>query len=146
MKILVINGPNINMLGVREPDLYGKNTYRELISKIKRECASSGVKVAFYQSNHEGDLVTAIQKARGRYDGIILNAAAYTHTSIAILDALKCAALPCAEVHITDVSEREEYRRHSFVSDYAFTVIKGEGTDGYVHAVREIVNYLKMDD
>ncbi|MDD7157933.1 MAG: 3-dehydroquinate dehydratase [Firmicutes bacterium] len=146
MKLLVLNGPNINMLGIREPDLYGNETYRDLVRKITNECRRRGIKVAVRQSNCEGKLVTEIQKARGRYDGIILNAAAYTHTSIAILDALKCSRLPCAEVHITDIKEREEYRARSFVSEYAFVVIKGEGTNGYVHAVDALVNYLKKQD
>lgn len=142
-KILVLNGPNINMLGVREPDLYGKETYKDLIRVVKSAAQKKGVKVYFYQSNDEGALVGKIQKSRKRFDGIILNAAAYTHTSIAILDALKCSSVPCAEVHITDISGREDFRKRSFVSQYAFTVIKGEGISGYVHALEEVANYVK---
>lgn len=142
-KILVLNGPNINMLGVREPDLYGKETYKDLVRVVKSAAQKKGVKVYFYQSNDEGALVGKIQKSRKRFDGIILNAAAYTHTSIAILDALKCSSVPCAEVHITDISEREDFRKRSFVSRYAFTVIKGEGISGYVHALEEVTNYVK---
>ncbi len=142
-KILVLNGPNINMLGVREPDLYGKETYKDLVRIVKSAAEKEGVKVCFYQSNDEGALVGKIQKSRKKFDGIILNAAAYTHTSIAILDALKCASVPCAEVHITDISGREDFRKRSFVSEYAFTVIKGEGLSGYVHALKEVVNYVK---
>lgn len=142
-KILVLNGPNINMLGVREPDLYGKETYKDLVRVVKSAAQKKGVKVYFYQSNDEGALVGKIQKSRKRFDGIILNAAAYTHTSIAILDALKCSSVPCAEVHITDISEREDFRKRSFVSQYAFTVIKGEGISGYVHALEEVANYVK---
>ena len=122
--ILVLNGPNINMLGIREPGLYGKEKYNDLVKLVRSAAKKESVKVSFYQSNDEGALVGKIQKSRKKFDGIILNAAAYTHTSIAILDALKCASLPCVEVHITDISEREDFRKRSFVSEYAFTVIK----------------------
>lgn len=145
-EILVLNGPNINMLGIREPGLYGKETYNDLVKFVRSAAKKKSVKVSFYQSNDEGALVGKIQKSRKKFDGIILNAAAYTHTSIAILDALKCASLPCVEVHITDISEREDFRKRSFVSEYAFTVIKGEGLSGYVHALGELLNYIKKND
>ncbi len=139
MKILVINGPNLNMLGIREPALYGKSGYAELIKTVKSHAKKIGVKVKCFQSNSEGAIVTAIQKAYRRYDGIIINAGAYTHTSVAILDALKAVAVPAAEVHITDISEREEFRRFSYVSLYAETCIKGKGIAGYAQAL----DYLK---
>ena len=142
MKILIINGPNINMLGVREPEKYGVVTYKELVKKLSHYCRERGVRPTFFQSNYEGDIVGRIQKARNVYDGIVLNAAAYTHTSVAILDALRCACLPCVEVHITDISSREDYRKKSFVSEYAFTVIKGEGTNGYEKAVDALISRL----
>ena len=145
-EILVLNGPNINMLGIREPGLYGKETYNDLVKLVRSAAKKKSVKVSFYQSNEEGALVGKIQKSRKKFDGIILNAAAYTHTSIAILDALKCASLPCVEVHITDISEREDFRKRSFVSEYAFTAIKGEGLSGYVHALVELLNYIKKND
>ena len=145
-EILVLNGPNINMLGIREPGLYGKETYNDLVKLVRSAAKKKSVKVSFYQSNEEGALVDKIQKSRKKFDGIILNAAAYTHTSIAILDALKCASLPCVEVHITDISEREDFRKRSFVSEYAFTVIKGEGLSGYVRALGELLNYIKKND
>lgn len=144
--ILVLNGPNINMLGIREPGLYGKEKYNDLVKLVRSAAKKESVKVSFYQSNDEGALVGKIQKSRKKFDGIILNAAAYTHTSIAILDALKCASLPCVEVHITDISEREDFRKRSFVSEYAFTVIKGEGLSGYVHALGVLLNYIKKND
>lgn len=142
MKILVINGVNLNMLGVRERNLYGNKTYKDLIKFIKRECNDKPVKLKFYQSNYEGDIVTVIQKAMGKYDGIVINPGAYTHTSLAILDALKSVSIPCAEVHITDVKNREEYRKFSYVSEYAFVTICGKGFDGYVEAIDEIVKKL----
>ena len=115
MKLLVINGPNLNMLGIREPDLYGKKDYCALKKYIRSAAAENGVKVRIYQSNYEGDIVTAIQRARGRYDGIIINAGALTHTSVAVLDALKAVGIKTAEVHLTDIAEREEFRKHSFI-------------------------------
>ena len=114
MKILVINGPNLNMLGIREPGLYGRETYEDLVEKIRRHAEKTGTEVSFYQSNHEGDLVDAIQRAYGEFDGIVINPAAYTHTSVAILDALKAVQLPAAEVHLTDVNTRESFRRVSY--------------------------------
>ena len=135
MKILVINGPNLNMLGIREPDHYGTETYADLVAKIQRHCARKGVEVAVYQSNHEGDLVDAIQQAYGQTDGIVLNPGAYTHTSIAILDAVKAVGIPTVEVHISKVEEREEFRRVSYVRAACVKTVTGHGTDGYLEAI-----------
>lgn len=143
MKLLVLNGPNLNLLGIREPDLYGKADYPALVAKIKAHAKELGVQVKVCQSNYEGDLVTAIQKARGVCDGIVLNAAAYTHTSVAILDALKAVGLPTVEVHLTDIAAREEFRHHSFVSLYTPHLVKGEGMDGYLHAMDILVGLLQ---
>ncbi|MBO5712812.1 MAG: 3-dehydroquinate dehydratase, partial [Clostridia bacterium] len=140
MKILVINGVNLNILGVREPDLYGKKDYKALVNFIKASAKEEGVKVKCYQSNSEGDICTAIQKAYMRYDGIVINAGAYTHTSVAILDALKSVDLPTVEVHISKVDEREEFRKISYVSLFAFKTIKGRGFDGYADAMDEIIS------
>ena len=138
MKILVINGVNLNMVGIREPELYGKRDYKALVAFIKESAKEAGVIVKCYQSNYEGAIVTKIQRARGRYDGIVINAGAHTHTSVAILDALKAVALPTVEVHLTDISAREEFRRMSYVSLYAEKIIFGKGFDGY----REAIEYL----
>lgn len=135
MKILVINGPNINMLGIREPDIYGKNTYEDLVDLIEKYCEAKDVDVEFFQSNHEGDIVDEIQDAYGEYDGIVINPAAYTHTSVAILDALKSVGIPTVEVHISDINEREEFRKFSYVSLVAKKTIAGKGFDGYLEAV-----------
>ncbi len=135
MKILVLNGPNLNLLGVREPTLYGKADYRTLCTTIRRHAKEAGVTVRIRQSNSEGQLVTWIQQAAGHFDGIILNAAAYTHTSVAILDALKAVALPTVEVHLTDIAAREDFRRHSYVALYTPLCIKGHGIQGYVEAI-----------
>ena len=135
MKILVINGPNLNMLGIREPDLYGQETYADLLEKIRRHAEKSGTEVNFFQSNHEGDLVDAIQGAYGVHDGIILNPGAYTHTSVALLDALKAVGIRTVEVHITDVDEREPFRKISYVRAACEKVIIGHGTDGYLEAM-----------
>ena len=140
MKILVINGPNLNMLGVREKDLYGERTYKGLVKSIKDYAKKQGVKVEFYQNNCEGALVTRIQKAFNKYDGIIINPGAYTHTSVAILDALKAVDIPTVEVHITDVEKREDFRKISYVSYYAFKRIIGQGVDGYLQAIDAIMN------
>ena len=115
MNILIINGPNINMLGVREPDIYGKSTYADLIDLIREHCREKGVTPEFYQSNHEGDIVDKIQSALGKFDGIVINAAAYTHTSVAILDALKAVKIPTVEVHISDINARDEFRKFSYL-------------------------------
>ena len=139
MKILVINGPNLNMLGIREPDIYGKSTYRDLVNMISDHANKKGVEVEFYQSNHEGDIVDKIQEAYKNADGIVINPAAYTHTSVAILDALKAVALPTVEVHLTDISTREKFRQFSYVSLYAERTICGQGFEGYSQGLE----YLK---
>ena len=135
MDILVINGPNINMLGIREPDIYGKETYSSLVGKIENYAKEKGVYVRCFQSNHEGDIVDIIQFAYGLYDGIVINPGAYTHTSIAILDALKAVSIPAVEVHISDVSARENFRQISYVREACFKTICGKGTDGYLEAI-----------
>ena len=143
MKIKVINGPNLNMLGIREPDVYGKSTYSDLVKLIENAAQKLSVETEVYQSNHEGDIVTEIQRCLGEFDGIVINPAAYTHTSVAVLDALKAVSLPTVEVHISDVDSREEFRRFSYVSLYAEKVIKGKGFDGYIEAMQYLVNKLK---
>ena len=135
MKILVINGPNINMLGIREPEHYGKETYADLVEKINRHCEEKNVDVKIYQSNHEGCLVDEIQSAYGNTDAIVINPGAYTHTSIAILDALKSVNIPAVEVHISKVEEREDFRQISFVRLACKKTITGHGTDGYLEAI-----------
>ena len=135
MKISVINGPNINMLGIREPSLYGRQDYAALVGHIARCAARLGVEVTFFQSNSEGDIVTRIQHAYGTCDAIVINAAAYTHTSVAILDALKAVGLPTVEVHLTDINSREDFRRLSYVSMYAEKTVCGKGFDGYSEAI-----------
>ncbi len=142
MKILVINGPNLNLLGLREPDIYGNSSYEALVSFVQSVCEKEGIEVSFYQSNHEGDIVDCIQKAYGIYDGIIINPAAYTHTSIAILDALKAVSLPAVEVHLSDVENREEFRRISYVSGACITTYAGLGFEGYRKAVFCLKQYL----
>ncbi len=143
MKILVINGPNLNMLGIREPDIYGRKTYDDLLSYIKEEAEKLGVAVEFYQSNHEGDIVDKIQSAYGNTDGIVINPAAYTHTSIAIPDALKAVGIPTVEVHISDISSREAFRRISYVSPVALKTIAGKGFEGYIIAINELISHCK---
>lgn len=138
MKFLIVNGPNINMLGVREPDIYGTLTYEGLCDTIAQAARGMGVEVEFFQSNSEGGIVTAIQNALGRMDGIVINPAAYTHTSVAILDALKAVALPAAEVHISDVTKREAFRQRSFAGMACRYHFVGEGRDGYVHALETL--------
>ena len=140
MRLLILNGPNLNMLGIREPDVYGQKTYTDLCQTIREDCAKAGVDCEIFQSNSEGELVTKIQEAYGHFDGIVINPAAYTHTSVAILDALKSVGLPTVEVHLSDVQKREEFRRFSFVSLYAEKVITGLGFDGYGEAVRYLVS------
>ena len=135
MKILVINGPNINMLGIREPAIYGDETYEDLCRKIEKHCAEKKIDVEIFQSNHEGDLIDKIQVAHEKTDGIVINAAAYTHTSIAILDALRAVSIPAVEVHISNTDEREEFRKTSFVSAACFDSVVGEGTRGYLMAI-----------
>lgn len=139
MKILVINGPNLNMLGIREPEIYGKDTYQDLISLVESAAARLGVEAAFFQSNHEGDLVDAIQEAYGRYDGIVINPAAYTHTSVALLDALKAVGIPAVEVHISDVAEREDFRQISYVRGACIGTVMGKGFVGYIEAMEMLI-------
>ena len=136
MRIIVINGPNLNMLGIREPELYGRQTYDDLVAFIKEALEEAGAEGDIYQSNHEGDIVDRIQQAYQRADGIVLNAGAYTHTSIAILDALKAVNIPTVEVHLTDTENREAFRKTSFVSFFAEKTIKGKGFEGYREAIR----------
>ena len=135
MTIFVINGPNLNMLGIREPDHYGRQTYADLVERIQRHCADKGVAVELFQSNHEGALVDEIHRAYGRADGIVLNPAAYTHTSIALLDAVKAVGIPTVEVHISKVEEREEFRQVSYVRAACVKTITGHGLDGYLEAI-----------
>lgn len=135
MKILVINGPNLNMLGIREPDIYGRETYKSLCEKITSHCEAKCLDVELYQSNHEGCLVDEIQRAYGRIDGIVINPGAYTHTSVAILDALKAVSIPAVEVHISEVDKREEFRQISYVRAACIATITGHGTDGYLEAI-----------
>ena len=139
MKILVINGPNLNMLGIREPGIYGSETYATLLDKISAHAKKRGVSVDFFQSNHEGALVDRIQEAFGSTDGIVINPGAYTHTSIALLDALKAVAIPAVEVHISDVSKREAFRSVSYIRDACIGSVIGHGTDGYLEAVDMLI-------
>ena len=140
MNILVINGPNLNFLGKREPEIYGNQTYDDLLALIKEEADVLNVNVEFYQSNHEGDLVDAIQGAYGRMDGIIINPAAYTHTSVALLDAVKTVNIPTVEVHISDPDTREEFRKISYIRLGCVKTIKGLGFRGYIEALRFLAN------
>ena len=142
MKILVINGPNINMLGIREPGIYGKNTFADLLTLLQDTAKELCIEIEQYQSNHEGDLVDKIQWAYGKIDGIVINPAAYTHTSIAILDALKSVAIPAVEVHISDVDAREPFRQISYAGLACCKTIKGHGLDGYREAIEYLVNLL----
>lgn len=138
MKILVINGPNLNMLGIREPGIYGKNTFADLLALLEDTAKDLGVEVEQFQSNHEGDIVDKIQWAYGKIDGIVINPAAYTHTSVAILDALKAVSIPAVEVHISDVDTREPFRQISYAGMACVKTIKGHGFQGY----REAMQYL----
>jgi len=135
MNILVINGPNMNMLGIREPDIYGKATYKDLCAYIKDVCNAENINVEFFQSNHEGEIIDRIQAAYGRTDGIVINPASYTHTSIAIMDALKTVNIPAVEVHISNVSEREEFRHFSYTALACKTVCSGKGFESYKEAI-----------
>lgn len=139
MKILVINGPNLNLLGIREPGIYGKNTFADLLRLLKETAQETGIEIEQFQSNHEGDIVDKIQWAYGKIDGIVINPAAYTHTSVAILDALKAVSIPAVEVHISDVDSREDFRQISYAGKACVKTIKGHGLEGY----REAVLYLK---
>ena len=142
MKLFIINGPNLNMLGIREPEIYGKLTLQDIESKINLYCAKNQIDVEFYQSNHEGEIVDIIQSAYKKADGIIINPAAYTHTSVAILDALKAVNIDTVEVHLSDVDEREIFRRFSYVSLFAKKVIKGKGAEGYIEAIDFFLNRI----
>ena len=135
MKISVINGPNLNMLGVREPGIYGKNSYADLCNMIEKHSQEKGIEVSVYQSNHEGCLVDEIQNCYGKSDAIVINPAAYTHTSVALLDALKAVGIPAVEVHISDVAKREDFRQISYVRLAAEKTITGHGLDGYIEAI-----------
>ena len=135
MKLMVINGPNLNLLGIREPAHYGRETYQDLIAKIEAHAKTLGVEVTCLQSNHEGDLVDFIQSAYGTHDGIVINPGAYTHTSIAILDAAKSVSLPLVEVHISKVEEREDFRQVSYIRQACIATITGKGFDGYLEAI-----------
>ena len=143
MKILVINGPNINMLGIREPQIYGKENYKTLCDSIVSHASEKGIDVELYQSNHEGDIVDKIQAAYGVFDGIVINPAAYTHTSIAILDALKSVGIPTTEVHISAVEKREDFRQISYVSKVAVKTITGKGIKGYLEAIDFLAENFK---
>ena len=148
MKFLILNGPNLNLLGLREPDIYGCQTYQDLADRIRAEAARLGVEVTLRQSNHEGALVDDIQAAYGTYDGIVINPAAYTHTSVALLDALKAVAIPAVEVHISDVSQREDFRKISYVRSACIATIAGHGFDGYLEAMgllKERLSHCKED-
>ncbi len=140
MRILVINGPNINMLGIREPDIYGKNTYADLCAMINGYAAEKGVEIKLFQSNHEGSIVDEIQAALGKFDGIVINPAAYTHTSVAILDALKSVALPAVEIHISDVSAREDFRQISYAGMACEKSFIGLGFEGYLRGIDYLLN------
>lgn len=142
MRILVINGPNINMLGIRERDIYGNGSYAELLAFIKKVCAENDIEVELFQSNHEGALVDAIQQAFGKFDGIVINPAAYTHTSIAILDALKAVAIPTVEVHLSDVAKREAFRQVSYAGMAAVKTFMGLGFEGYKEALLFLKQYV----
>ena len=135
MKILVINGPNLIMLGIREPDVYGRSTYNDLCDMLKSHAAEQGIELEIFQSNHEGAIVDKIQSAYNSFDGIVINPAAYTHTSVALLDALKAVAIPAVEVHISDVSTREAFRSISYVREYCEKTIFGKGFNGYIEAM-----------
>ena len=142
MKILVINGPNLNMLGIREPDIYGKNTFADLLALLEDAATELDVEMEQYQSNHEGCLVDKIQQAYGKVDGIVINPAAYTHTSVAILDALKAVGIPAVEVHISDVDSREPFRQISYAGMACCKTIKGHGFAGYREAMEYLVKHL----
>ena len=135
MKLLIINGPNLNMLGIREPDVYGTESYDALCRKVLDHAAARGAEAEIYQSNHEGDLVDKIQAAYGDADGIVINPGAYTHTSVALLDAVRAVGIPTVEVHISDLSKREDFRQRSYIRAVCVAVISGHGLDGYTEAM-----------
>ncbi|MDY4490269.1 MAG: type II 3-dehydroquinate dehydratase [Candidatus Faecousia sp.] len=143
MKILVLNGPNLNMLGIREPGIYGTNSFSDLLNLLEKTAREEHIEIEQYQSNHEGCLVDRIQEAYGRVDGIVINPAAYTHTSVAILDALKAVSIPAVEVHISDVDSREAFRQISYAGLACIKTIKGQGLDGYRQAILFLKEYLR---
>jgi 3-dehydroquinate dehydratase-2 len=143
IKFLVINGVNLNMLGVREPALYGKESYRDLEAFVLKEASVLGISVTLFQSNHEGELVEKIQSALHSYDGILINAGAYTHTSLAILDALKAVNIPAVEVHLTDIAAREDFRKFSYISLYALAVVCGKGFQGYAEGLSLLKKHIE---
>lgn len=146
MKIFVLNGPNLNLLGVREPSIYGSENYESLLRKIEAYCLSQGISVECYQSNHEGELVDIIHKAYlSGADGIVINPGAYTHTSIALLDAVKATSLPTVEVHISDVNARENFRKISYIREACIGTISGHGTDGYLEAIALLSAYERKE-
>ena len=145
MKLLILNGPNLNLLGLREPDIYGKQNYEALETFIRESCAAERIECELFQSNHEGALVDRIQKAYGVFDGIVINPAAYTHTSIAILDALKAVSLPAVEVHLSDVRSREDFRRISYAGMACLKTYMGLGFEGYRQAIRFLKDYLRKE-
>ena len=140
MKILIINGPNLNLLGIREPDIYGREDYNTLVDMIEDHAKELGVEVGIFQSNHEGDIIDCIQDALGEFDAIVINPAGYTHTSVAIADAIKAVAIPTVEVHISDVSSREPFRQISYVRDACIATVTGHGLEGYLEAMDILVN------
>ena len=142
MKLLVINGPNLNLLGLREPAHYGRETYAQLVEKVEAYCREKGHEVSFFQSNHEGALVDAIQQAYfDKVEGMVINPAAYTHTSVAILDAVKAVSIPTVEIHISKVEQREDFRQVSFIRQACIGTITGLGTDGYLRAIDKLEEY-----
>jgi 3-dehydroquinate dehydratase-2 len=143
MKLLILNGPNLNLLGLREPDIYGKQNYQALEAFIWDSCAAEGIECEIFQSNHEGALIDKIQEAWGAFDGIVINPAAYTHTSVAILDALKAVALPAVEVHLSDVKSREDFRQISYAGMACVKTFMGLGFEGYRQAIRFLKEYLR---
>ena len=143
MKILVLNGPNLNMLGIREPGIYGRDSFSDLLNLLEKTGQEEHIEIEQYQSNHEGCLVDRIQEAYGRVDGIVINPAAYTHTSVAILDALKAVSIPTVEVHISDVDSREAFRQISYAGLACIKTIKGQGLDGYRQAILFLKEYLR---
>ncbi|NLF92648.1 MAG: type II 3-dehydroquinate dehydratase [Oligosphaeraceae bacterium] len=142
MRVLVINGPNLNLLGLREPDIYGRQSYADLVQFVHQSAQQLGLTVDCFQSNHEGAIIDAIQAARNTFAGIVINAAAYTHTSIAIHDALLAVALPAVELHLSDISKREEYRRFSYLSSVCLQCICGKGFEGYAEALQILHQHL----
>ncbi len=143
MKILVIDGPNLNMLGIREPEIYGRGSYDALRSFVRETCLQEGIELEQFQSNHEGAIVDEIQRAYGRIDGIVINPAGYTHTSVSILDALKAVAIPAVEVHLSEVDKREEFRRRSYVRAACFKTVSGLGFESYRQAIQSLKAYLE---